>query len=260
MSTDDHADPRGIQRNRPETVDALASTVISVLRGRQVVSCEGLRQFVLDHIMRAILSRGRFGPDALLAELRGYRLTVDAIIDLYVPRAARLLGEQWSDDRINFADVTIGIMRLQSLLAEAAQTVLAEAMNPVQTVHALVLVPQGEQHFLGASVLSSQIRRMGHDVDMSFDEDMGTLTARLMRDAPDVVLITSARRETLECVANTVQTIRGAVSDLPLVVVGGAVDMDGGDIISLTCADIVTSSADEAMAACVRHVRLRRSR
>ena len=260
MSTDDHADPRGDQRNRPDTVDALASTVISVLRGRQAVSCEGLRQFVLDHMMRAILSKGRFSPDGLLAEMRGYRLTMDAIIDQYVPRVARVLGEQWSEDRINFAEVTIGIMRLQSVLAEATATVQPENGAPSQNLHALVLVPQGEQHFLGASVLSCQIRRMGYDVDMSFDEDMGTLTARLMQEVPDVVLITCARRETLECVANTVQTIRNAASNVPLLVIGGAVEMDRKDVIALTGADIVTNSAEEAMAACVKRARARRVR
>ncbi|MEM9576989.1 MAG: hypothetical protein AAF999_08235 [Pseudomonadota bacterium] len=250
MSTDDQTQPRGAQRNRPETVDAFASTVISVLRGRQVVSFDGLRQFVLDHMMRAVLGHGTYSADRLLAELRGYRLTVDSIIDQYVPHVARMLGEQWIRDKISFADVTIGSMRLQSLLAEASSATRTDAGANAPFVHALVLVPQGEQHFLGASVVASQIRRMGCDVDMSYDEDMGTLTARLMHCVPDIILITCARRETLETVTNTVQIIRNAVSECPVLALGGAIEMKKEDVIKMTGVDIVTNVAEEAVALC----------
>jgi methylmalonyl-CoA mutase cobalamin-binding subunit len=255
MSTDDETDPRGGQRNRPENVGALASTVISVLRGRQVVSVEGLRQFVLDHMMRAVLAKGAFSAEALLVELRGYRLTVDAVIDLYVPKIARMLGVGWEEDGISFAEVTIGIMRLQALLAEASASSQLEAAHVAHRLHTLVLVPQGEQHFLGASVLAVQLRRMGCEVDMSFDEDMGSLTARLMKGVPDVVLITCARRETLESVANTVQTIRKAVSAAPLIAVGGAMKMKPQDVLDVTGADIVTNVAEEAVTLCVGRIR-----
>ena len=255
MSTDDQSNPRGVQRSRPDTVDALASTVISVLRGRQATSLDGLRQFVLDHILRAILHPGAFVPDAVLIELRGYRLTVDAIIDLYVPTAARLLGDKWEDDRINFAQVTVGAMRLQSLLAEASAEATLHSKPSQNHLTGLVLIPQGEQHFLGASVLAGQLRRLGCDVNMSYDEDFGSLSARLVADMPDMILITSARRETLESVANTVQIVRKISPQPPLLVVGGAMQVPAEDVIELTGADLVTNVADEAVAHCVKRMK-----
>ncbi|MFK7765039.1 MAG: B12-binding domain-containing protein [Roseobacter sp.] len=255
MSTDEQIDPRGIQRNRPEHVDALASTVISVLRDRQAVSHEGLRQFVLDHLMRAVLSKSAFLPDALLVELRGYRLTVDAIIDLYVPAVARQLGQMWVDDSISFADVTIGSMRLQSLISEASAVSVIDIKPGGTLLHALVLVPQGEQHFLGASVVAGQLRRMGCEVDMSFDEDMGTLTARLMHGVPDLILMSCARRETLRSITNTVQVIRNAVSEPPVLAVGGALKLNSEAVLEKTGVDIVTSNAGEAVAFCGRRRR-----
>lgn len=255
MSTDDQTQPCGVQRNRPENVDALASTVLSVLRGQQVVSHDGLRQFVLDHMIRAVLDHGAFSADGLLSELRGNRLTIDAIIDQYVPHVARILGEDWENDKISFAEVTIGSMRLQSLLAEATSGSHSNTSAQAAFVHALVLVPQGEQHFLGASVVASQLRRLGCDVDMSFDEDMGALTARLMHCAPDVILITCPRRETLESVTNTVQTIRNAVSESPVLALGGAIGLEKEDVIEMTGVDIVTNVAAEAVALCARRTK-----
>lgn len=252
MSTDEQIDPRGVQRNRPKHVDALASTVVSVLRDRQGISSEGLRQFVLDHLIRAVLDKGAFLADAVLLEMRGYRLTVDAIIDLYVPAVARQLGQMWVGDSISFADVTIGSMRLQSLISEASATNVMDVKPGGASMHTLVLVPQGEQHFLGASVLAGQLRRMGCEVDMSFDEDMGTLTARMMNGVPDMILMSCSRREILETIASTVQVIRKAVSDPPVLAVGGAFKVNKEYVAEKTGADIVTSNAEEAVAFCGR--------
>lgn len=255
MSTDDQANPRGVQRNRPDTVDALASTVISVLRERQTTSVDGLRQFVLDHMLRAVLHPGEFSADRLLAELRGYRLTIDAIIDLYVPTTARLLGEKWEDDKINFAQVTIGSMRLQSLLSEASAEAMYKGKPSENQIVSLVLIPQGEQHFLGASVLAGQLRRLGCDVAMSYDEDFRSLATRLLADTPDLILITSARRETLESVAQTVKTIRKSSTNPPLIAVGGSMQVPEEDVIELTGADFVTNAAEEAVARCARRLK-----
>lgn len=260
MSTDDPADPRGVQRNRPEHVDALASTVISVLRSRQATSVEGLRQFVLEHLVRAVLARGTYRADMLLDELRGYRLSLDTLIDLYVPAAARLLGERWVDDTISFADVTISTLRLQALLDEASAASRVDLRPGSDRLHAMIIVPNGEQHFLGASVVAAQLRRVGCDVAMSYDDDHGTLSARLMFEAPDLVLISCARSETLESAARTVQTVRKAVPEGPVIAVGGALRTDKNEVKNRTGADIVTNIAAEAVAYCSRHARsLKRS-
>lgn len=255
MSTDDQADPRGVMRNRPDNVDVLASTVISVLRDRQAVSGEGLRQFVLDQTLSRVLSKKHFAPDVVLAELRGYRLSVDAIIDLYVPATARLLGEQWVDDKISFADVTIGTMRLQALLADASGASRIDHKAGAVRLNTLVLIPQGEQHFLGASVVAAQLRRLGCEVAMSYDEDHGALTARLINDVPDLILATCGRRETLASVANTIQVIRKAIGGVPTLAVGGACKVSKERILEMTGADIVTSVTEEAVGYCLKHAK-----
>ena len=258
MSTDDQADPRSDERSRPKHVDVLASKVISVLNERQAVTMAGLRQFVLDHILRAVLSKDAFDASGLLAELRGHRLTVDAIIDMYVPAVARLLGDHWVDDGIGFADVTIGVLRLQSLLDAAATVTRIDRHPDATSLNALVLVPQGEQHFLGASVLSGQLRRIGCEVAMSFDEDMETLSARLMRQVPDIIMITCARYETLAVIAETVHTIRRTVPVAPVLALGGAIKMDPVRIIEQTDVDVVTSNVQEAVNFCASPTPLRR--
>ena len=260
MSTDDQSNPRGVQRDRPQRVDALASTVISVLRHRQAVSVEGLRQFILDYLDRAILSPSYFDAAAIADEMRGHRLSSDDLIDLYVPAAARLLGEKWVDNSINFADVTIGTMRLQSLLSEAsAQMAPAGQLGQID-LQTLVIVPQGEQHFLGASVVAAQSRRLGCSVGMSFDEDLGSLRNRVFQEQPDLVMISCSRLELLESVAGTVQSVNDASKNNPVIALGGAFQMDTEPVKDLLGVDIVTSVVSEAVTFCTRRSQLKKKK
>ncbi|WP_299680894.1 hypothetical protein [uncultured Roseobacter sp.] len=250
MSQDDQSQTRGLQRNRPEDVGALATKVISVLRDRQVVGRDGARQFVLDHLMRAILSRTAFDPALVFDEMRGHRLTHDEIIDLYIPQASCMLGESWVADDIGFADVTVGALRLQALLSEANGQMQIDLSPDDSRLRVLVLLPQGEQHFLGTSVVAAQLRRMGCEVSVSFDESMGCLQARLLEESPNLVMISCARVETLETAAETVHTIRTSSIVQPVIALGGGVLDDAEDLKDQTGVDIVTSIAKDAVAFC----------
>lgn len=256
MSQDDQSQTRGLQRNRPEYAGTLATKVISVLRDRQVVCRDGVRQFVLDHLVRAILSRTVFDAGLLLDEMRGHRLSVDAVIDLYIPQAACVLGQSWVDDDISFADVTVGALRLQSLLGEASRQTLIDLPTDETRLQVLVVLPQGEQHFLGINVVAAQLRRMGCEVSVSFDETLGSLSARVLKELPDLVMISCARRETLETVMETVQVIRTATNTGPVIALGGAVLDEADDLKKVTGVDIVTKTAKDAVTFCTKSGRM----
>ncbi len=259
MPTDDQRETPRTERSRPVYVDALATRVISVLSSRQAISPGGMRQFVLDHLLRAALCPGGFEPAALIAELRGHRLSVDEIIDIYIPQAAIVLGQMWVDDDASFAQVTIGSMRLQSLVGEAAAGSVPDVVTDRTRLTGLVVVPANEQHFLGASVLSAQLRRLGCDVGTSFDEDEGSLAARVMLESPDLALVTCSRTENLDTVRRTVQTIRSAAPESCVIALGGLVTVCDKDLKADTGVDIVTSKAAEAVSFCASEFAASRS-
>ena len=258
MSQDDQSSMHGFQGHSPEQVDAFTTKVISALRDRKTVGTEGVRQFVLEHLVRAVLMRGEFDPVGVLEELRDHRLTYDAIIDLYVPDAARALGVAWIEDDVSFADVTIGTLRLQSVLSEAAAESQAFLATVETRLGTLIIVPQGEQHFLGVSVLTAQLRGMGCKVAVSFDEEPKFLGARLIVESPDLVLITCSRAETLASVCETVHIVRATLPAGPVIALGGAMEAEKTTIMEKTGVDIVTSVAREAVEFCAKRGKVQR--
>ncbi|MFK7876963.1 MAG: B12-binding domain-containing protein [Paracoccaceae bacterium] len=226
---------------------ALAQTAVTELTRRQGVTPSGARQFILDHMMRSILSRGDFDPNQMLTEMRGHRLSVDAVIDIYVPAAARILGEMWQTDDIDFASVTVGSMRLQALLSIASVESL-DFVRPLENaMHMVIAVPLGEQHTLGAFVLGAQLRRLGVRVDVSFCERAPDFASRVLCDPPEAILFTASCRATLETVSQLVLNARKILPGPPVLVLGGSATGSTGEAKEISGVDLVTQSARDVV-------------
>lgn len=248
MQHDDPKPPRQRSFLGRETTSSLAAEAVSAVSRRQGLSASGARQFILDHMLRALRQRGDYSPDQVLDELRGYRLSVDAIIDIYVPAAARILGELWETSEVDFATVTIGTMRLQSLLSVASAESLDFVRETDKLVHLLIVVPMGEQHTLGAFVLAAQLRRLGGRVEMSFCEAHSEIIERVLSHPPDLVLFTAASCATLETIGKIVTNIRKVSVETPRFAVGGHLPELDDVAKDMTGVDLVTRKADVALA------------
>lgn len=251
---DTYGTPRGAAPDQGDA-NGLASRVISLLCDRQIQTKSGARKFILDYLLRLVLRDHDFNAGSVLAELRGHRLTLDAIIDIYIPLTAETLGEMWVQSELDFARVTVGSLRLQALLGEAsAEAMFVQRADPTE-LGALVIVPNGEQHFLGAHVVAAQLRRLGVAVSLSFCETDQVILARVEMDAPDMILMSCARAEGLETIQRTVKKIKRAVSPAPVMAIGGPLRGDSEGIRKQADVDLVTSKAKDVVGFCAKRMK-----
>ncbi len=255
MSQDDTYGLSGAPKRHSLGAAVLAENAVSIVKQRQAYTANGARQFIVDHVIQAVLSKTAFHPDDMLSELYGHRLSTDAVIDIYIPATARGLGDKWMTDEVDFASVTVGSMRLQALLSVAS----AENMDFVRpldnTLSALIVVPLGEQHTLGAFVLAAQLRRFGAQIDMSFCETSPELSSRLAVDPPDILMFTASCRATLETVAHLVLDICNLLPNAPKFALGGSFAESDEKAKDISGVDMVTRHARDALAFVTRHKR-----
>jgi methylmalonyl-CoA mutase cobalamin-binding subunit len=130
---------------------------------------------------------------------RGHELS-NVLIELCA-WAAREMGEMWTDDRVSFVDVTIGVCRLHDVVhrfSGSAETAHAPVVGAAPSI--LIASAPGEQHVFGVLVASELFRQQGWDV-----------TTETSGDANAIVRQVSTRRFDL---AGLSVSHDGAVGDL----------------------------------------------
>ena len=111
---------------------------------------------------------------------------VDAGIDLehlyldVVTPAARLLGDGWLSDRVDFASVTLASYTLQQIVYEWSDNFLDSGRPASHDLSLLVLSAAGNSHGLGPSLLGQFFRRAGWRVQSECCES-DTQLARIVQ-------------------------------------------------------------------------------
>lgn len=233
-------------------VDALVFRALNVVAARNCKPGLEICSDALNRLYYASSDLSADKVDVVIREMLAAGIPAEMISDAYIPLIARKMGEEWVDDDMNFASVTIGTARLQSAMRFLSTCWTLPRQNDrdgdMQSV--IVIVGQDVFHTLGAVVLSGQLRRMGVSVRLMMGASEGELQDVFKVSRFDAVLISSSGSESLESLARMVETIRQAASVCPPVVIGGNILGQDVDVKALTGADFATSDPGKALEFC----------
>lgn len=228
-------------------VNYFASQVVSLLAERSTRQTTEPLEVLVTGLIRASQLGTKDVFAELLDQMRKARISVAALADIYIPLAARRMGEAWHEDEMSWLDVSIGVGRLQSLLREIGTAWAADQAGDAGHGTILMIIPDREQHTLGPMVAMGQMRRYGVSVCLriapSAEELRGLITSR----AFDGVMISVATIDKLEAVRKTVKFLKTlTVKPIP-VVVGGAVMFKIDDAATCTGADFSSNDIGAAL-------------
>ena len=185
----------------------------------------------------------------LLPDDRAARASVEAMrlrgipvetlfIDL-LALAARHLGELWEEDLCNFADVTVGVGRLQQAMRDLSPGLVIRSTSGDQPRRILLLPSPGEQHTFGLVMVGDFFRSAGWDVAggpvMSLDVE-----AVVRREWFDVVGFSLASEVHLPRLAPAIAAVRKASQNPRVgILVGGPMFLRQAGLASEVGADAV---------------------
>jgi MerR family transcriptional regulator, light-induced transcriptional regulator len=228
----------------PLSVSSLAIEVVAKLVARPVPIERSLRQDILDKLVAAVLSDDPAAGAALKADLTRARVSSTVLADLYIPEAARKLGQGWNEDCLTFAQVSIGTAKLQAMLREIGADWTADARAVAAKTTVLVIVPQEQQHTLGAMVLLNQLRRRGVSVCLRLAPKPEEIGALLTTRKFDGVMISLASQENVPHVSRIVGILRKSCPRGVFIALGGAAIADSHDLVARTGVDLVSNDLD----------------
>jgi methanogenic corrinoid protein MtbC1 len=179
-------------------------------------------------------------------------LSVEVILlDLVAP-AARLLGDQWLDDRRSLTEVTVGL----TLLHRVVHVLGPSAAGPASDRGSVVLVAAPrEQHTLGIFLLAEFLRKERWGVRVDPNMPLSDLLDLLRREHVDMVGISVSNTDLVEPLTRMVAAVRGAsVNERVIVMIGGSLALaNQSEEIGAT----FSNDPREAVALLARHATVR---
>ncbi|NNE87992.1 MAG: hypothetical protein HKN27_07935 [Silicimonas sp.] len=202
---------------------------------------------LVERMLNAAMDRSDETLRAAADNMLELGIPAEVIVDDIIPKTARTMGEEWVQDISSFASVTLGASRLQTLVRELAAKWSADNAASARSA-VLLWVPQAAQHTLGATVVSTQLRRRGHSVQFSPGGGLPEFSRALTEGNYDGVIISASMSDSTDEVRNVVDAAKAHQSDLP-VIIGGTILKQHDDLPRLTGADFATNDLDKATAA-----------
>ena len=189
--------------------------------------------------------------DRALGQLRSqHRLGDEEIVDCYIPAIACQLGSDWAENRRSFSEVTIGTARLIAAVRDLSRRWTADSVADWNAPAIVMVVPETEQHRLGAMIAATRFRRLGVSVQMLLGRSDEEIVAAVRNGAFDMISFSLATLERVEQTRRLIHMLRHIVSSVPPIVVGGAIGVRSEDLKMQLGADHVVSDPEEALRRC----------
>lgn len=173
----------------------------------------------------------------------------DIFLNVLAP-AAQKLGRFWEHDLCTFTDVTLGLMRLQSILRN--YEVLSDqrfAQPAASAPSILIATPEGDQHMFGLKMICDLFRRDGWHVLCEPQASADYLTEAVSKSPIDVVGLSIATAIDESVLAGLIEHIRNASANPRMqVVIGGSFVSDKPDFARSIGADLLLNDANTAAA------------
>lgn len=180
-----------------------------------------------------------------LSGLQAKGVSVDALYMSWLSGAAIELGRRWDEDEVSFADVALGMTRLQRLLRELGPAYVGPGRGGAGgSALAFVAAAPGERHIFGPVMFADHLRRLGWQVRLDVSGDRARTVAAARAARPAAIGVSAGSRAVADDLARMVSELRRAAPGAP-VIVGGALAATDPDAALAAGADAIARTAQD---------------
>ncbi|MEI7463962.1 MAG: cobalamin-dependent protein [Burkholderiales bacterium] len=152
----------------------------------------------------------RHAAALLIARLQEVGLDHEGIFIELITPAARYLGQQWEDDRLGFADVTVGLMLMQEVIHGMGYEYHDGPQQATEVKRVMLASAPGSQHVLGLSIVSEIFRKAGWQVVLEVSPSRTELCHAVQNEWFDLVGLSVALDSQLDALSGLVDGLKAA--------------------------------------------------
>lgn len=170
----------------------------------------------------------------------------NVFVDLLTPTARRM-GDLWVADLCSFADVTLGLLRLQQLMRSLSPTFQSEKARQWHGRQILLLPQPGEQHTFGLLMVAEFFQRAGWDVWSRPLESATELGGIVRKQWFAVAGLSISSERHLDALSLGIQDIRRDSRNPAIaVMVGGSLFVEHPELVAQVGADATAADGLQA--------------
>jgi methanogenic corrinoid protein MtbC1 len=133
----------------------------------------------------------------------------DILLELIAP-AARYLGSQWDDDRMDFSQVNLGFVRLHAI-TNAFRFASKESLSVQGKVNRVIIATApGSLHMLGATIVADFFRQKGWQVEVAISSSSNELVQTVSNEWFDVIGLSISIEQQLTNLADLIRQFKSS--------------------------------------------------
>lgn len=165
-------------------------------------------------------------------------------LDLLTP-AARRLGQMWEEDRLSFAEVTIGVCRMHQVLLEYSRCFDAPESTDVKTLSAFIAPVPSEQHTFGLFMVMEFLRRDGWTCFSATPANRREFLRYAVAQRFDMIGLSVSADRNLEEARRIIAEVKR--NSRAVVIVGGRCFLEHPELVNETGADAMAKDGKDAV-------------
>ena len=189
--------------------------------------------------------------DATLTLLRAWRDQGHSWPDIYlhgISPTAQLMGDWWGADRMDFASMSMGVVRLQTAMYALSPEFMAGSRPAQGASRRLLLVNAASQHSLGSLMVAEFFRLAGWRVQAAQAPSAPELSLALQSDWFDVLGVGISMEQQVPEVQRVLSGARERSANPGIkIMLGGPLIQQRPDLVRILGADFSADAADEAV-------------
>jgi len=149
--------------------------------------------------------------------------TEDIFLGLLTP-TAKYLGSQWDDDRMDFSQVNLGLVRLHSIANEIRRTSKSGQLVKGKAKNVMIACAPGSMHMLGTTIVADFFRKEDWQVVVAISSSANELVKTVSNEWFDVLGLSLSIDQQLTGLADLIDQFKSlSLNPRMVVMLGGPI-------------------------------------
>lgn len=214
-----------------------------------------LNQDEIDQLTKLLLNTEEGAFEFAITVFKAHGMPIDYIVLELIPAIARKLGKEWEEDTLSFADVSIGVSKLERVIYKLDYLFQANQLERQQNKSIFVSTCPGSQHSLGTLIFSNFLTFSGWKVYRPKQADIESITYGIMSKEHQALAISVSTYEQLEQLPKLIDLLREKSKNPGIIVlIGGPLYNKAPDEFEHIQADIKAFTPEESVQKLEKHL------